>query len=247
MSRNIVITSGKGGVGKSSVTAYLGAELCKLRKKVLLIDMDEGLRSLDLMLNVSSETVFDITDLIDGNCSILQSLLQIPGCPELYLLPAPATKGAIEQGDVLKSIVSELSEMFDYILIDSPAGIGEGFYTSLSIADEALLVVNPDPVSVRDGGIVSKLLRKNGIDKIRLVINKLNTSLMIKGSFLNIDEIIDQTEVQLIAAIPTDYEIVKSSAKGEMLPPSYAKDAFKRFASRMEGAHIILPKLQKFT
>ena len=247
MSRNIVITSGKGGVGKSSVAAYLGEELCNFKKKVLLIDMDEGLRSLDLMLDVSSQTVFDITDIIQDYCSLFQALLPIPKCDNLFLLPAPATKGALANKDCLKNLCDTFSDMFDYILIDCPAGIGEGFYSSISAATEALLVVNPDPISVRDGGIVSSLLRRNGIDNIRLVINKLNTKLMIKGTFLNIDEIIDQTETQLIGAIPTDFEIVNSSASGKMLPDSYAKDAFVRLAYRIEGNHIILPKLQKIT
>ncbi len=247
MSRNIVITSGKGGVGKSSVAAYLGVELSKLKKRVLLIDMDEGLRSLDLILNVSSDTVFDVTDVINGDCIAAKAILEIPKCSGLYLLPAPVAKGAIDDKLALKKLCEKLSPKYDYILIDCPAGIGDGFYCSVLAADEAILVVNPDPISVRDGAIVSSLVRDCGIDKLRLCINKVNTKLMLKGGFLNIDEIIDETEVQLIAAIPTDNEIIRCSAKGELLPPSYAQSAFERLAYRLEGKRIFLPELKKFT
>lgn len=247
MSRNIVITSGKGGVGKSSLTAYLGVELCKLKKRVLLIDMDEGLRSLDLILNVSSNSAFDVTDVINEICPIKKAILPIPQCNGLFLIPAPAIKGEINDKYAIKQLVKELETDFDYILIDSPAGIGDGFYSSLIAANEAIVVVNPDPVCVRDGGIVSALLRKNNLDNIHLVINKVNTKLMLKGIFKNIDEIIDETEAQLIAAIPTDNKVISYSAKGELLPVCYAKDAFERLAHRLEGNHILLPNLKKFT
>lgn len=242
-----VITSGKGGVGKSTVAAYLGAALCAQGKKVLLIDMDEGLRSLDIILNVSSRTVFDVTDVLNENCSPTSALLSIEKCDGLYLLPAPLKKGEIKDKSDMISLCGIYSDSFDYILIDSPAGIGDGFYLSAAAADSALLVVTPDPISVRDGTVVSELLKKNGIKDIRLVINKINTELMKKGVFLNIDEIINATVCQLIGAVPTDYEIVNCSAKGCLLPESYAKDAFERLALRIMGKRVFLPKLQKFT
>lgn len=247
MSRNIVVTSGKGGVGKSSVAAYLGVALCRLKNKVLLIDMDEGLRSLDLILGVSSSTVFDVTDVLSNRCDVEKAIAKVGGVDGLYLLAAPAGKGEIQDKFALKKLCDLLFDKFDFIIIDCPAGIGDGFYYSMNAADEALLVVNPDPVSVRDGGIVSKLLRQNGIDNVRLVINKIDTHLMIKGSFKNIDEAIDETEVQLIACIPTDYEIVVCEANGKLLGHCYAYDAFERLAQRIVGRNVLLPNLRKFT
>lgn len=247
MSRNIVITSGKGGVGKSSVAAYLGAQLCAVNKTVLLIDMDEGLRSLDLMLNITSGSVFDVADVLCGRCELTDAVVPVAKCPGMSLLPAPAFKGTIGSVGALKTVTQQLSDTFDFIFIDCPAGIGDGFYQCITAADEALLVVNPDPVSVRDGATVSRILRKNGLSAIRLVINKINTKLMKKGIFPNIDEIIDETETQLIAAIPTDYEVVKAAATSEMLPDSFARDAFRRLAGRICGARYPLPKLEKFT
>lgn len=247
MGKITVITSGKGGVGKSTVAAYLGAALAQSGKKVLLIDMDEGLRSLDIILNVSSKTVFDVIDVLNENCSPGEALLSVEKCKGLYLLPAPLKKGEIKDKSDMVSLCGMYSQEFDYIFIDSPAGIGDGFYLSAAAADSALIVVTPDPVSVRDGAVVSQLLKNSDISDIRLVINKVNTELMKKGTFLNIDEIIDQTGCQLIGAVPTDYEIVNCSAKGCLLPESYAKDAFERLALRIMGKRVFLPKLQKFT
>ena len=247
MSKTIVVTSGKGGVGKSTVTAYLGTELCELGKRVLLIDMDEGLRSLDLILGVSANTVFDVYDVICGNCTPSQAILQISDLHGLYLLPAPVKKGMINDPHHVKELCGCYSDMFDYIIIDSPAGIGDGFYLSAAAADMALVVVTPDPVSVRAGATAASLLRECTVNNIRLVINKLNTPLMRKGTFHNIDEIIDITQTQLIAAIPTDYAVTENSSKGLPLPTSYAKDSFVRLAGRLTGQRIMLPKLQKFT
>lgn len=247
MSQTIVVTSGKGGVGKSTVTAYLGTELCARGKRVLLIDMDEGLRSLDIILGVSESTVFDVYDVICGNCTPTQAILQINSFQGMYLLPAPIKKGMITEQNHLKELCEFYSDLFDYIIIDSPAGIGDGFYLSASAADMALVIVTPDPVSVRSGATAASLLRQNSVDNIRLVINKINTPLMKKGTFLNIDEIIDITQTQLIAAIPTDYAVTEYSSKGLPLPASYAKDAFVRLAGRLTGQRIMLPKLQKFT
>lgn len=247
MSKTIVVTSGKGGVGKSTVTAYLGTELCARGKRVLLIDMDEGLRSLDIILGVSSNTVFDVYDVICGNCTPSQAMLQIGSLQGMYLLPAPIKKGMIAEPDHIKELCECYSDLFDYIIIDSPAGIGDGFYLSATAADFALVVVTPDPVSVRAGATAASLLREHSVDNIRLVINKVNTPLMKKGTFHNIDEIIDITQTQLIAAIPTDYAVIEYSSKGQPLPASFAKDAFVRLAGRLTGQRIMLPKLQKFT
>lgn len=241
MNNVYVVTSGKGGAGKSTVTAFLGVELCKNGKKVLLIDMDEGLRSLDLMLDVSSHTLFDVSDIIKGNCNVNQAIIPVKQCPNLYLLPAPVTVNSLNSPKGMRLLCDKLSEYFDYILIDSPAGVGKGFVNAISGADNALVVVNPDVVSVRDGAYVAKLLRENNLKNIRLVINKIDVDLVKKGVYYNIDEVIDATSLQLISAIPYDTELLKRfEITSNLLYDSPALEAFSRLGKRILGGNIPL-------
>lgn len=241
MNNVFVITSGKGGVGKSTVAAYLGVELCKQGNKVLLIDMDEGLRSLDLMLDVSSHTLFDVSDIIKGNCNVNQAVIPVKQCQNLYLLPAPVTVNSLNSPKGMRVLCNKLSEFFDFIIIDSPAGVGKGFNNAISGADNALVVVNADPVSVRDGAYVAKLLRENKINNIRLVINKIDIDLIKKGILYNIDEIIDATTLQLIAAIPYDIELIKSPDNcTNPLYNSPAIEAFSRLSQRIQSKNVPL-------
>lgn len=241
MNNVFVITSGKGGVGKSTVAAYLGVDLCKQGNKVLLIDMDEGLRSLDLMLDVSSHTLFDVSDIIKGNCNVNQAVIPVKQCQNLYLLPAPVTVNSLNSPKGMRVLCNKLSEFFDFIIIDSPAGVGKGFNNAISGADNALVVVNADPVSVRDGAYVAKLLRENKIKNIRLVINKIDIDLIKKGILYNIDEIIDATTLQLIAAIPYDIELIKSPDNcTNPLYNSPAIEAFSRLSQRIQSKNVPL-------
>lgn len=241
MNNVFVVTSGKGGAGKSTVTAFLGMELCKLGKKVLLIDMDEGLRSLDLMLDVSSHTLFDVSDIIKGNCNVNQAIIPVKQCANLYLLPAPVTVNSLNSPKGMRILCDKLSDYFDFILIDSPAGVGKGFVNAVSGADNALVVVNPDVVSVRDGAYVARLLREKDIKNIRLIINKIDIDLVKKGVFYNIDEVIDATTLQLIAAIPYDIDLLKRfEINTNLLYDSPALEAFSRLAKRMLKENIPL-------
>lgn len=241
MNNVFVVTSGKGGAGKSTVTAFLGMKLCKLGKKVLLIDMDEGLRSLDLMLDVSSHTLFDVSDIIKGNCNVNQAIIPVKQCANLYLLPAPVTVNSLNSPKGMRILCDKLSDYFDFILIDSPAGVGKGFVNAVSGADNALVVVNPDVVSVRDGAYVARLLREKDIKNIRLIINKIDIDLVKKGVFYNIDEVIDATTLQLIAAIPYDIDLLKRfEINTNMLYDSPALEAFSRLAKRMLKENIPL-------
>lgn len=241
MNNVFVVTSGKGGAGKSTVTAFLGMELCKLGKKVLLIDMDEGLRSLDLMLDVSSHTLFDVSDIIKGNCNVNQAIIPVKQCANLYLLPAPVTVNSLNSPKGMRILCDKLSDYFDFILIDSPAGVGKGFINAVSGADNALVVVNPDVVSVRDGAYVARLLREKDIKNIRLIINKIDIDLVKKGVFYNIDEVIDATTLQLIAAIPYDIDLLKRfEINTNLLYDSPALEAFSRLAKRMLKENIPL-------
>lgn len=241
MNNVYVVTSGKGGAGKSTVTAFLGIELCKLGKKVLLIDMDEGLRSLDLMLDVSSHTLFDVSDIIKGNCNVNQAIIPVKQCSNLYLLPAPVTVNSLNSPKGMRILCDKLSEYFDFILIDSPAGVGKGFVNAISGADNALVVVNPDVVSVRDGAYVARLLREKNINNLRLIINKIDVDLVKKGIFYNIDEVIDATTLQLIAAIPYDTELLKRfEISTNIIYDSPALEAFSRLAKRILKKNIPL-------
>ena len=240
MNNVYVITSGKGGVGKSTVTAYLGVELCKKGKRVLLIDMDEGLRSLDLMLGVSSHTLFDVSDIIKGNCNVNQAVIPVKSCSNLYLLPAPVSVNSLNSPKGMRILCEKLSEYFDFILIDSPAGVGKGFINAISGADNSLVVVNADPVSVRDAAYVARLLRENSVKNARLVINKMDVDLVKKGVLHNVDEVIDATTLQLIAVLPHDNELLKPYLINNELYASPATEAISRLSRRILNENVPL-------
>ncbi len=241
----IVITSGKGGVGKSTVTACLGRALCTLGKTVVLIDMDAGLRSLDLLLDMSGKTLFDLSDILEGRCSVSQAVLPLDDKTGLFLVPATVAATAVPDVELFRRLCGKLAEIFDYVLLDSPAGIGRGFEHAVAAADNALVVVTPDPVSVRDGAKVAALLRQRQIERARLVINKIQSALILNGVLLNLDEIIDAVGLQLIAAIPNDDAVICAGAQGEPLPECYAARGFMNLAKRMENQIVPLLNLKK--
>lgn len=241
----IVVTSGKGGVGKSTIAAGLGFQLARRGKRVLLIDMDEGLQSLDYMLKVDALTVYDIGDLLRGDCSAAQAVTPAGNCENLYLLPAPISAGAIDNAERMRSLCDELAAVFDYVLVDSPAGIDRGFQAAVRASQNALVVSTPDKVCARDAAAVAKLLRQMGADHTRLVINKVDAELMLEGVFLNIDEMIDTTGLQLIAAIPSDKQVLRAGAQGEPLQSGAAALALSNLADRLERKPVPLMDLKK--
>jgi len=243
----IAVSSGKGGTGKSTVTAGLGAALCRQGRRVLLIDMDEGLRCLDLLLGVSDSSVFDVGDILNGNCNAAQAVLKVPHCAGLYVLTAPIKLGTIDNVEAMKFLCEKFSEIFDFVIIDSPAGIDRGFCIATSAAENALIVATPDPICMRDAALIDKLLEKNGVSKRRLVLNKINVKAMIDGILPNIDEMIDGTGIQLIAVVPTDPSVVLAGAAGKTIENSNAADAFTRLASRILNIHVPLPNVRKIT
>lgn len=247
MSTTIAVASGKGGVGKSTVVCGLGTVLANQGKKVLLMDMDQGLRSLDLMLNISDGNIFDLSDIIDGHCKVLDAVKKVEETDSLFLIPAPSVAGAVADIELMKKLISKLQNVFDYILLDCPAGIDHGFDVGTSVSDNVLVVVTPDPVSVRDGSVVNQVLIKKKIKNRRLIINKIDTKLMRNGIYLNIDEIIDQTGIQLIAAIPTDTDVNICLAKRKLLLEGYAHEAFKRLSLRLQMENIPIPNLTKIS
>jgi septum site-determining protein MinD len=240
MSRVIVITSGKGGVGKTTITANLGTAVAQLGKKVCLIDADFGLRNLDLLLGLEQRVVYTIIDALAGECSIEKAVIKDKRTPGLYLLPAAQnrTKDAITP-DQMKEIIEKLSPNYDFIFVDCPAGIEMGFRNAISAATEALIVTTPEVAAVRDADRVVGLLESENMTKINLVVNRLRPEMVKLDEMLSVDDILDLLVVPLIGIIPDDKRIITSSNRGEPVvlskEPSLPGIAIKNIAKRLNG------------
>lgn len=241
-----VITSGKGGVGKSTISVGLGAALARRGRRVLLVDGDAGLRSLDHMLNVDSKLVFDISDIILGNCEPIRAIYscEIPG---LFLLPAPNSIEKTVKPAYMKQLILVLAPYYDHILIDSPAGIGSGFRSSIIGADRALIVSTPDPICLRDSDKVRRLLQKSEITVQRLIINRFDVTRFREANcYEDLDKVIDAAGIRLIAVIPEDARMAASIVNALPCPvgtPAFC--AFERLAARLEGEQVPLASLEK--
>ncbi|MBQ8763269.1 MAG: P-loop NTPase [Clostridia bacterium] len=237
MAEIIVIASGKGGSGKSSFVAGVGRALAKLGKKVLAIDCDIGLRSLDLLFGVSENVVFDWGDLLHDRCTVEQALIKA----EIDLLAAPRNFSSEFTPDSTAKLFKSFSEEYDYILLDSPAGIDRGFRISASGADKAVVVTTPDNICVRSCARAFDELRRLGIEDARLVINMFEVKPVCKKKLLNIDQCIDETGVQLLGIVPRDINVGYCSVTGET-PGEFSPStlAYKRIAKRITGQRIPL-------
>ena len=216
MGEVIVITSGKGGVGKTTTTANLGSSLAVEGKKVCLIDTDIGLRNLDVVMGLENRIVYDIVDVVEGKCKLRQALIKDKRFKELYLLPAAQTrdKSAVNE-EQMKKLTDKLKEEFDYILIDCPAGIEQGFKNAIAGADRAIVVTNPEVSAVRDADRIIGLLEANEINDIRLVINRIRPNMVRKGEMMDVDDIVDLLSIDLIGIVPDDEYIITQTNKGE--------------------------------
>ena len=242
MGKVTVITSGKGGTGKSTVTAGLGAALVRRGDRVLVIDCDAGMRGIDLMLGVSGELVFDIADIISGNCSPARAIYPCKTVPDLYILPAPQNIRDEISPSVMKQLVEVLKGHYDHILVDCPAGIGAGFEASAAPADRAVLVTNPEPLSVRGCDKVRRQLQYYDIKDISLIINKFNERKFRKlDAYEDLDAVIDEAGAILLGIVPEDMLAANMSQKGlpieGRLPAAFALD---RIASRLDGMYVSL-------
>ena len=221
-----VITSGKGGAGKSTISVGLGCTLAKNEKRVLLIDGDAGLRSLDAMLGVDKELVFDISDIVNGNCEPIKAIYsceEYTGLNNLFLLPAPALEKHTIHPDLMKQLVPILSRYYDHVIIDCPAGIGKGFISAVAAADRALVISTPDPICIRDS------------DKVRQMQH-----------YQDIDTIIDETGIRLIAVLPDDIHLQTNPAKAVVNHAhSSGAMALQRLAARLEGESVPLFPLER--
>lgn len=243
MTRVIVITSGKGGVGKTTITANLGTAMAQLGKKVCLIDADFGLRNLDLLLGLEQRVVYTIIDALSGECSLEKAIVKDKRTEGLYLLPAAQnrTKDAITP-EQMKEVIEQLSPNFDYIFVDCPAGIEMGFRNAIAAAKEALIVTTPEVAAVRDADRVVGLLESENMGSIRLIVNRLRPEMVQMDEMLSVEDILDLLVVPLIGIIPEDKKIITSSNKGEPLVLSHQESlpsmAIKNIARRITGADV---------
>ena len=242
--RVIVITSGKGGVGKTTTTANIGAALADKGHKVLLIDTDIGLRNLDVVMGLENRIVYDLIDVIEGRCRISQALIKDKRCQNLVLLPAAQIR---DKNDVsteqMKELIFSLKDSFDYILIDCPAGIEQGFKNAIVAADEAIVVTTPEVSATRDADRIIGLLEAAGIKSPRIVVNRLRIDMVKEKNMLSVEDILDILAVKLLGVVPDDETVVISTNKGEPLVykgDSLAAKAFKNIASRIEGVEVPL-------
>lgn len=241
MGEVIVITSGKGGVGKTTTTANVGTGLAKLDKKVVLIDTDIGLRNLDVVMGLENRIVYNLVDVIEGNCRIKQALIKDKRYPNLYLLPSAQTrdKTAVTP-EQMKKLSEELKAEFDYILMDCPAGIEQGFQNAIAGADRALVVTTPEVSAVRDADRIIGLLEANEMKQTHLIVNRLRMDMVKRGDMMSSDDVVEILAVDLIGVVPDDENIVISTNQGEPLVgnDSLAGKAYMNICHRIIGEDV---------
>ena len=245
MSRIIVITSGKGGVGKTTITANLGSALAQLEHRVVLVDADFGLRNLDLLLGLENRIVYTAVEVMNGECRLEQALVRDKRQPGLVLLPAAQNrnKEAVNP-EQMKQLIEELAKSFDYILVDCPAGIEMGFRNAIAAAKEAMIVTTPEVAAVRDADRVIGLLEAYGIKNIRLIVNRLKPEMVELNEMMSVEDVIEILAVNLIGIVPDDQRVIVASNKGEPLvlfnPSSLPALAFSNIARRLQGEKVPL-------
>lgn len=243
MSRIIVVTSGKGGVGKTTCTANLGMALAQRGHKVAVIDADFGLRNLDLLLGLENRIVYTAVEVLAGECRLEQALVKDKRQPNLVLLPAAQnrTKEAVTP-EQMRKLVNALTKVFNYILIDCPAGIENGFLNAIAAAKEALVVTTPEVAAVRDADRIVGLLEANDVKKLHLIINRIKPAMVEQDKMMSVEDVQEILAIPLIGVIPDDEKVIVSTNKGEPLVLSQnislAGVAFQNVVRRLEGEKI---------
>lgn len=241
MGEVIVITSGKGGVGKTTTTANIGAGLTRFDKKVAVIDTDLGLRNLDVVMGLENLIVYNLVDVIEGNCRLKQALIKDKRYENLYLLPSAQTKDktAISPGQ-MKKLTAEMKEEFDYILLDCPAGIEQGFQNAVAGADRAIVVTTPEVSAIRDADRIIGLLEQNGMKQLDLVINRIRMDMVKRGDMMSVDDVTEILSIPLIGAIPDDEHVVIGTNQGEPVIglDSKAGQAYLNICKRIMGVEV---------
>lgn len=242
MSEVIVITSGKGGVGKTTTTANLGTALSLSGKKTVVVDADIGLRNLDVVMGLENRIVYDIVDVVEGTCRLKQAVIKDKRFENLYLLPAAQTrdKNSISPNQ-MKKLCDSLRESFEYVLIDCPAGIEQGFKNAICGADKAIVVTTPEVSAVRDADRIIGLLEANELNDPKLIINRIRPEMVKRGDMMNMEDIIDILAIELIGIVPDDESIIVSTNRGEPAvtdTKSLAGEAYRNVAKRIMGEAI---------
>ena len=242
MGEVIVITSGKGGVGKTTTTANLGSSLAEAGKKVVLVDTDIGLRNLDVVMGLENRIVYDIVDVVEEKCKLRQALIKDKRFEELFLLPAAQTrdKSAINE-EQMKELTKQLKEDFDYILIDCPAGIEQGFKNAIAGADRAIVVTTAEISAIRDADRIIGLLESSEIKNPELIVNRLRPNMVRKGEMMEVEDIVDLLSVDLIGVVPDDEYIITQTNKEEPViknKKAPSGKAYIEIARRILGENI---------
>lgn len=249
MGEAIVITSGKGGVGKTTASANIGTALALNGQRVCLIDTDIGLRNLDVVLGLENRIIYDLVDVIEGRCRVNQALVKDKRFEDhLYLLPAAQTSDKLAVNpSQMKELVEELKQQFDFVLIDSPAGIEQGYQNAVAGADRAIVVTTPEISAVRDADRIIGLLEQENIPHPKLVINRVRKKLMDRGEALDVNEITTHLSIDLLGIVVDDEQVISSSNKGEpvvMNPDNRASIGYRNIARRLTGESVPLMSLE---
>ena len=242
MSEVIVVTSGKGGVGKTTTTANIGYALARHGFEVLLIDTDIGLRNLDVVMGLENRIVYNLVDVVEGNCRIKQAMIKDKKYPNLFLLPSAQTRDKTSvTPEQMSKLVEELKDEFDYIILDCPAGIEQGFKNAIAAADRALIVTTPEVSAIRDADRIVGLLDAHGLQNHEdLIVNRIRMDMVNRGEMMSIDDVNDILQLNVIGAVPDDENIVVATNKGQPLvgDDSLAGQAYMNICRRITGEEI---------
>jgi septum site-determining protein MinD len=246
--RRIVVTSGKGGVGKTTTTANVGAALARRGHRVTLVDADIGLRNLDLVLGVEKRIVFDLVEVVEGRCQLRQALIRDKRFETLAILPAAQTrdKESVSE-DQMAHVVEELGLLSDFVLIDSPAGIEHGFRNAIAGATEAIVVTTPEVSSIRDADrVIGKLVARDL--PVRLIVNRIRPEMVRSGDMMSIDDVCEILSSELLGTVPDDEEIIDTTNRGEpvvLLEASRLASIYDKIARRLEGEVVPFTRLEE--
>ena len=240
--RTLTITSGKGGVGKTTATANLAVAMASMGQKVTCIDSDIGLRNLDVVLGLENRIVYDLVDAIEGRCRLRQAMIRDKRFEELYLIPAAQTrdKNAVSPTDMIK-LVNELRDEMDWVIVDSPAGIERGFRNAIAPADEVLVVTNPDVSAVRDADRIIGIIEAEQKGPAKLIINRVNPQMIQRGDMMDADDVLELLAIKLIGIVPEDEHVIASTNVGKPVvldEKSRAGQAFRNIAKRLMGNEV---------
>ncbi|MET3290408.1 septum site-determining protein MinD [Brevibacillus fluminis] len=245
----IVVTSGKGGVGKTTTSANLGTALAMNGQKVCMVDTDIGLRNLDVVMGLENRIIYNLVDVIEGECRLQQALIKDKRVETLALLPAAQTKDKTAvTPDQMEKVISELKEEFDYVVIDCPAGIEQGFRNAVAGADQAIVVTTPEKAAVRDADRIVGLLEREKVGMPKLIINRVRQHMVKNGDMLEVEDILDLLAIDLIGVVPDDDYVIKSANMGEptvLSHESRASLAYRNIARRLLGESVPLMQLDQ--